>query len=232
MRKLGLALVMGLLATPLIASAASAAACVTGTVASYEALGATGCTVGGVTFADINVSTTVSGSGAVTLGNFIPVINLSTGEFGLQLTYSANTGATAGSSADVAWTYQVSGNLLSDVVMSFTGAVGTGSTAVASESLTNGTTLQLLAPGTTSATFAPVANLGVIKDQNDFNGSCTPMNQAAGTCGSSSSILENDFSLTSATPIPGALPLFATGLVGFWGLRKKRSKQNASLQAA
>ena len=61
-----------------------------------------------------------------------------------------------------------------------------------------------------------------MKDQDNFAGS-------AGIA--TASILTNGFSLT-ATPIPGALPLFATGLVGFWGLRKKRSKQSAAAQAA
>src|SRR5262245_25747225 len=79
---------------PLMASPASAALCVTDSVAAYTALGATGCSVGEVTFFNIVVNTTVSGGGSVALGNFTPFTAFINGEFeyGLSLNYTANAG--------------------------------------------------------------------------------------------------------------------------------------------
>ena len=72
MRKLGLAAAAAVIATPLMCASAWASACVTGTVAQYEAL--TSCTVdnGLITFSDFNVNTI----GNVTLGNFTPFVEL------------------------------------------------------------------------------------------------------------------------------------------------------------
>ena len=33
----------------------------------------------------------------------------------------------------------------------------------------------------------------------------------------------------NAVPLPGALPLFATGLIGLWALRRKRKGQPAAV---
>jgi hypothetical protein len=216
MRKQLLASAAALITTPFMALAASASPCVSESVSVYEAPGFS-CTVDGVTFSSISVNTI----GLVTLGNFTPVINSTSTEFGLELNYAANTNG-FNTAADVAWSYDVSGNLLDDAVAVFSGTTtGTG-TSTLSETLSNNVTLALNSPGSTSVTFSPIASLQVIKDQNDFSG----------TSGSAeSSILENEFSLTS-TPIPAALPLFATGLVGLWGMGKrksKKSKQNTAL---
>jgi hypothetical protein len=215
MRKHGLVAAVGVISTPLMALPAWALPCVTGSVASYETPGFS-CSVDGFTFSGISVTTVVSGSGSVTLGSFSPFT--SGGESGLALTYSANTGTTPGSTADVAWIYNVTGNIV-DAFMSFTGTTtGTGQ-ATSSETLSNNVTLSLTAPGSVTATFSPVTSLGVIKDQNDF----------AGSSGSAeTSVLENGFS----TPLPGALPLFATGLAGLWGLRRKRNKRSGAAVAA
>jgi hypothetical protein len=209
--------VVALSGTPLLASAALAApACVTGSVASYVALGAGGCMVGTVVFSSIAVNPITSGSGSVVLGNFTPFTN--GGESGLSLNYSANTGTTANSAADVAWTYNVASvPALTDAFLSFAGNVtGTG-TATVSEALSNGVTLSLNAPGSTTQTFAPIGSLGVIKDQNDFSGS-------AGSA--SSSILQNAFSVVPA-PLAGAgLPGLVAACGGLLALaRRRRQKQ-------
>jgi hypothetical protein len=211
MRKLWLGTVAALIASPLLALPAAAAPCVTASVATYEAAGFS-CSVDGVTFSNI----VVSSIGNVTLGNFTPFVQGN--EFGLSLNYLAVAGSTG---ADVAWSYNVAGNLLEDVYMAFTGTTtGTGTSSL-SETLSNGTVLSLSSPGATSTTFPPTASLGVIKDQSDLTGT-------DGT--SNSSLLTNAFSLT--TPIPGALPLFATGLVGLWGVRKRRRNNKGSAVAA
>lgn len=216
MRKLGLATSAAVIATPLMALPAFAAACVSAPVSTYEAAGFS-CSVDGVTFSDISVSTV----GSVTLGNFTPFINSTGTEFGLSLNYSANANYTS-PTADVAWQYNVSGNLLEDTYMAFTGTTTNGGTANMSETLSNGVTLSLNSPGSTSTTFAPIGSLSVIKDQDDFADS-------EGAT-SSSSLLTNAFSLT-ATPAPAALPMFATGLAGFWawGRKKRKAKGQPSV---
>jgi len=211
MRKLWLGTVAAVMASPLLALPAAAAPCVTASVSVYEGAGFS-CSVNGVTFSNISVSTL----GNVTLGNFTPFTQ--GGEFGLTLNYLAVAGSS--SNADVAWSYNVAGSFLDDVFMAFTGTTtGTG-TASLSETLSNGVTLSLNSPGSTSTTFAPTASLGVIKDQADIAG-------PEGT--SQTSLLTNAFSLT--TPLPGALPLFATGLLGFWGVRRRRRNQNSAVAA-
>jgi hypothetical protein len=134
----------------------------------------------------------------VILGNFSP-FNFG-GEFGLSLNYIANTGATPNSQTDVAWNYNVAGNLLNDVFLSLAGnTTGTGTIGV-SETLSNGTSISLNSAGSVTQFFAPIGQLGVIKDQFNF----------AGTAGSSNtSILQNGFSVTA---VP--LPLAGAGLPG------------------
>ena len=70
-----------------------------------------------------------------------------------------------------------------------------------------------------STTFAPQGTIVAFKDLGENTG-------VEGSAFSSEII---DTFSTSAIPIPGALPLFATGLVGVWGLvvRRKRSKQRS-----
>jgi hypothetical protein len=218
MRKVYLGTALAIMATPLMELPASAATCVTASVATYTASNFS-CNVGGVTFSDISVVPTASNGGSVTLTEFVPTTLVDTSgdtEYGLELIYSSNTGSGYNGTADVAWLYTVSGSLLSDAYVSLAGTVtGTGIINVG-ETLSNGVTLSLSGAGSTSTTYAPIGQLGVIKDQDDFAGS-------AGTA--DSSVLVNAFSLTS-TPLPGTLPLLATGLVGLWGFGRKRSKQS------
>ena len=201
--------------SPLLgASSALAAACATASVGVFEAPGFS-CNVGPVTFSDISVSSTVSGSGVVTLSDFSPFTTVVDGvtEFGLNLSFASDTGTSAGSQADVALTFNVSGApSLTDAFASFAGTTtGTGTDNL-SDVLSNGVSLTLNAPGATSAMFSAIGSLSVVKDQSDF----------AGSAGSAdSSILGNAFSVT-AVPEPSTWAMMLAGFVGlgFLGYRK------------
>jgi len=223
MRKILLA-TAAVIAIPLLGSAAQAAVCAPDTVANYVALGAGGCSVGPVTFTDIHVTTTVSpgfaaAGGILQLNGFTPTTFAGPGgatEFGLILGYQFFT--PAGQFADILWTYNVHGNLLTDAFMSLTGGVNGNGIILLDETLSNGIVLHLNGAGTASAVFDPTANLFAQKDHQQIGGT--------GTSFASSSAITNAFSLNQV-PLPGALPLFITGLgaMGLLGWRRKRKAQ-------
>ena len=218
--KLTLATAGAALTLPLFALPAAAATCAIGDTANVSCTYAN-VTYMGLSFTNISVTLTATGTGSVVLGS-LSEVSPAPGEFGLQLTYSANTGVNNSSQADVALSYNVSGSLIDDAYAAFTGSTSNTGSENLSETLNNGVTLNLNGPGATTVTFSPVSTLFAIKDQNDFAGT---------EGGASSSTLDNAFSLTT-TPIPGTLPLMATGLVGLWGLRKKRKAKKGPLATA
>src|ERR1700727_3075791 len=130
------------------ASSALAAACATASVGVYEAAGFS-CNVGPVTFSDINVDSTTSGSGVVALSDFSPFTTVVDGvtEFGLDLSFASDTGTTPGSLADVALTFDVSGAPgLTGAFAVFAGTTSGTGTEDLSEVLSNGVSLTLHAP--------------------------------------------------------------------------------------
>jgi len=203
-----------LIPAALPAPASAATACVAGSTSSYVALGSGGCTVGPLTFYDFSVATL----GNATLNS--PNVTVSTsipGEFGLSLNFST---IIPSENTDVNWGFDVSGASITDAYVSVTGGGSNGGLVSLSEGLQNSggstfETINLSGTGSISTTviFSSEPTVIVSKDQTDFANGGT----------ASSSVLTDDFSV--ATPIPGTLALFASGLVGLFGLRRKRKPQ-------
>jgi hypothetical protein len=212
MSKSGTVSICTLIAGPLLGlslggSSALAAACVTAPVSAYELSGFS-CNVGPVTFSNINVTPTTSGSGTVTLTDFKPFTTFVDGQtnYGLDLIYSAST-LFSGGTADVAWTYDVSGvPSLDDAFAALTGGtIGASAATSLTETLSNGKTLSLTSAGSTSVTFAPIEMLHVMKDQQ---------NMASSGSVAFSSIMGNAFSTGSAIAEPSTWALLAVGFIG------------------
>jgi hypothetical protein len=206
-----------LLGMSLGTSSALAAACTTAPVSTYMASGFS-CSVGPVTFSNINATTTTGGSGTVTLTDFVPFTLVHNGatEYGLELIYGSNTGFSGGK-ADVGWTYDVSGvpSLIDAYAALDGGVTGADAAVTLSEVLSNGSTLGLSGPGVTSTTFSPVGALHVIKDQQDF---------AAPGSAAFSSILDNGFSNGPAIPEPSTWAMLILGCAGLGFAAFRRSK--------
>jgi hypothetical protein len=167
----------GLIAIPLMGLPAWGAACVPGTVASYEALGGTGCTVGPLTFFGIDIETGATGSGVINTLSLSPFTEF--GEFGLRLTYTAIAqSGVLPASTELSWVMGVAGPpAIIDAFASITGTVsGTGSVSLG-EQIFNGLTgqqigaISLTAPNTSQTIFFPPTDqIFVQKDQANFSG--------------------------------------------------------------
>jgi hypothetical protein len=155
--------------------------------------------------------------GQVNLNDFFPFIFGN--EFGLTLGYSA-LAQTPNATADIKWEYNVSGvPNINDAFLALAGNTSGSGHAVVSEVLSNGVTLSLNAPGSTTATFAPISSLHVLKDQIDFVG----LTEGFAT----TSALTNAFSLVPG-PVAGAgLPGLVVACGGLIGLARRRRRQIA-----
>lgn len=205
---------LAIVTSVLMTAPAFAVPCVTAPAATYTAAGFS-CSVGTMTFSNLHISSVVLGNGDVALGSVSPFI--SGNEFGLEFHYTADAGpAPPAGTADVAWSYNVTGTLsIGDAFAQLVSDTFSTGTASVNEVFSNGTVLNLLAPGSTTATFAPITELFVTADQVNDSG-------AGGFA--SSSILVNAFSpVTTSVPEPATWLLLLTALAGLftYGSREK-----------
>ncbi len=202
-----------------------ATACVDGTLATYETLGAGGCTIGGLTFANFGFSSTSSGGAVAPSASAVVVdacpggggfcADVPPGENGFVFQMPAVTNS--GQSVDAGITYTVSGDIVDALALTAGGSTsGTGAIAVSETSL--GGLINLNVPngnGSDTQTFAPVSTLTVTKD----------IGVSAGTDGNAAlSFVANGW---STVPEPSTLGFLFVGSLGLLGFAKRRQKKLA-----
>jgi len=225
MRKLGLVAAVTLFVAPLMAIPASASTCTPGTTTSYEALGSTGCSVGSLTFANFNFTT----SGTATFNSGNNVVPLSGGgEYGFIVDFTSQAPPTS----DVSVTYTVTGNngtKITDVAGSVTGGIiGLGGILLSENLQSLDPSGQNYTVGCTSSGPGGCSFVNALSPNGGFNVGKDQENIALdGIVGTSQ--LTNEFSV-GQTPIPAALPLFAGGLgvLGFVASRKRKKSAVAT----
>lgn len=189
--------VFGLLA--FLSEAALAAPCIQDSVANYQTLGASGCTIGPLTFTNFSINTVASGDGAVALGNITPVVFQNGSEYGFILTYASNAGPQSNSQADLTLSYNVQSlsnpNIPSFYVSYVGNTQGTGIADLSANLTTTtdpGYTVSLLSPENLYTNFPnPAQSLHVLLDQHNLAG-------ASGHA--DTSIIENAFTVPGCPP--------------------------------
>jgi len=184
-----------------LSSVGWAGACAPGTIASYEALGAAGCTLDGLLFS--NFSGTAVGTVQVIPNNTLP------GEFGLF--FGVNLNAGAGASSTSAITYTVSclggGNCIGDLMLVMVGtATGTG-TVSATET-----------GGPLTPSVLGTAGFQFNSDKVSFAGvpslTLTDTQTASGGVAGTASVGGIYTLVSAAAPEPASLALLGSALLG------------------
>jgi hypothetical protein len=196
---------------------AFAGACVTSTLAIYDATGFS-CTIGDITFSDF--SYTPSGTNPIDAAQVAVTPETISGETGFQFNapWLAAPGQTTDSFIDFSAT--CGGCMIDDLVL-LEGGAGAGPGGIVnitenSSALSDSLTVGAI-PGTTilsdKATFPPVGSLSVVKDIGVIGGT--------GGLGSGVSSVTNLFSQTSTVPEP-SLAILCLGLLGFVPMARRK----------
>lgn len=227
------------LLTIAVAAPVFGAACVTGTVASYQALnGSGGCTIGDKIFSNFSFAASAGGGSSVLAASSITVTPVTNGgtsgtEIGLQFNSLWSAGSNSFSDTTITFEVQVIGGggfMIDDAstVQSSSGFTGTGQASVtegicgpAPCTNTSTSTTTIKEQGTTQLsdhiTFTPTGSIMAVKDigvQGGTNGTAT-ISQVTDT-----------FSQTSV-PEPASVFLLGGAMVGLCTLVRRRQTRKA-----
>jgi len=165
---LGAVAILAALGAVAIPQQASAAICTIGTVASYKALGGTGCSVGNLTFANFAYGSTFGGSGAAVLDTNVVVVPIPQLNNNGLLFSAGGWHAFGGAFVDSTLFFTVTANktVIEDATLAIAGgAVGTAFGNVGESILP--LNLGLFATTTSPfqhITFAPTPQIEILKD--------------------------------------------------------------------
>lgn len=212
-----------------IAPLASAAPiCVMGTLASYEALGGGGCTIGTNIISGFNTPSGITGATAIAPGTI--EITPSGGTSSPTLTFSTSATASNGAIFEALINYSIAGDEYTSDTMMLSGSSSSGngdatdiqnyclggkfdSTGVSNCSSFNTGDLLVLGNGSDAATFAATASLSVTHDLTFDSGGVGVGNTASGGTVMDTYTATPATTGTTGTPEPAAYLLLAAGLI-------------------
>jgi hypothetical protein len=196
--------------------------CATGTLATYEALGPGGCTIGTNTVFDFNTPSGITGATPIAPGSIEIIPSGDTAS--PTLTFITSSTASDGTLLESLIDYSISGNQYTSDSIALTGSFSSGngavtdiqnycvggsfdSTGVSNCSSGNTNALLLLGDGSDSASFAQTPILNVTDDFTLDSGGFGTGNSAGG------GTITDSFGAVAAVPEPDTYFLLAAALV-------------------